>query len=466
MAVQEWEIMDFSEGLIDRVDDNLLPDNAAKDCQNFIGRKVGNMKPRPGQSRLNSTVLAGAVQGLHAYYYGNNRKLVVAAGGAVAYWNPSTEAFVNLKDSLNANALTCFETCVNYMVAFNGVNAPWKWDGTTVSALSGAPVDGQYCILHKEKLFTVPASDPSTLKWSDSFAPETWQAANYWDVRKGDGDIITCLRSHLGELIIFKRRSLGALRGTSMDDFRLDEIDSGVGCTGPFAAAADGPYLYFVSDEGPCVYNGARVVNLSREYIPNLWNTINKEYLSKAAVTVQDGLVRFSLPEGASTYNNLVLIYVPPADGAIGGKWWVWRGINASCFQAYNDGSNLVLYSGDSNAGYVNQQDIGTDDFGSAIDAYWVGKTFAIGEADKKNRFLRAFIQDSPGANDVDLQVALDYGDFTSLASEGGDSLVRRYNFYNLYEGRYLQPKLIYSGTDGCEVRGLKVLYKPFRRAS
>lgn len=470
MAVQEWEIMDFSAGLIDRVDDNLLPDNAAKDCQNFISRKVGSMKPRPGQARLNTAALPGPVQGLHAYYYGDffgeNRKLVVAAGGVAAYWDPDTQSFVILKTDLDVGALTCFETCANYMVAFNGVNAPWKYDGADVSTLAGAPEDGQFCVLHKEKLFTVPTSEPSTLRWSNSFAPETWEAVNYWDIRKGDGDKITCLRSHLGELVIFKRRSLSVLRGTSLDDFRLDEVDARVGCTGPFAAAADGPYLYFVSDEGICVFNGARVVNLSREFIPNLWSTINTEQLHKAAVTVWDGLVWFALPEGSSLHNNLVIAYIPPADGAAGGKFWPWRGIKASCFQAYNNGERLLLYSGDAVSGNVNQQDVGTDDFGNPIEAYWVGKTFAIGEADKKNRFLRAFIQDSPGANDVDLQVTIDYGQFASLVPDGGDELVRRYNFYSTYNGRYLQPKLMYSGLGGCEVRGLKVLYKPFGRAS
>lgn len=456
MAWQEWETTDFSEGLIDKVDDNLLPENAAADVQNFISTKIGSLKERPGQARLNGVDLGGPVRGLHAYYYGSQRRLMAAANGKVAYWDPVTEGFVDIKTVLNASAQTDFATLVNYLVAFNGVDAPWKWDGTTVSALANAPADGQFALLHKEKLFTVPASESSTLKWSDSFQPESWPGVNYWDVKKGDGDDIICLRKHLDTLVIFKRYSLHTLSGTNLDDFRLEEMDERIGCVGKFAAAVDGPYLYFVSDEGLCMYNGMQVKNLSEQRIPNLWKSINKEYIHKAVVVVWDGLIWFALPEGASTYNNLVIVYNPA-----GGKFWSWRSIEAACFQVYYDGVQRKLYSGDAALGFVNQQDTGTDDFGNPIGAYWEGKAVAAGVADRKNMFGWAVIQDSPGANDINLQVSLDYGNFVSLQDGGGDALVRRYDFFDSYEGRYLKPKLIHSALGGCEVRGLKVYFKP-----
>jgi len=462
VAWQEWKIKDFSEGLIDRVDDDLLPENATRDCQNVIARKIGLLQKRPGQTRLNSSALGGSIQGMHAYYTGTNRYLVAAAGGAVSYWNGSS--FDSIKTGLNTTAQFCFETCVNYMVAFNGVDAPWKWDGATVSALANAPTDGQFALLHKEKLFTVPKSDPSTLYWSDSFQPESWPAVNYWDVRKGDGDVITCITSHLDELVVFKRRSLHVLRGTSLDDFRLDTADITLGCVGPFAAAAFGPYLYFVSDEGVCVWNGARAVNLSREKIPGFWSRVNQQYIRKAAVGVWDGLVWFALPIDGAAYNNAVLIYYPPEGEALGGKFWPWFGINASCFLKYDDGTQLAFLSGDASAGYVNRQYAGTDDFGSPINAYWIGKSFDVTEAERKCRFGWAVIQDSPGAADVDIQFSIDYGPFVSLVPAEYDSLVRRYNFFDVYTGRYLRPKIVHNALGGCEVRGVKVYFLPFPR--
>ena len=89
MPWQEFEVKDFSEGLIDKVDDDLLPENAAADVQNFIGTKIGSLKKRAGQKRLNNTELGGFIQGLYAYYYSNQRRLVAVANGTAYYWDGS-----------------------------------------------------------------------------------------------------------------------------------------------------------------------------------------------------------------------------------------------------------------------------------------------------------------------------------------------------------------------------------------
>ena len=466
---QEWQIRDFSEGLIDKVDDNLLPENAAKDCQNFISRTIGSLKKRPGQARLNpAAALGGPIQGLYAYYYGtpiSTRRLIAAANGVVAWWNPATSAWVNLQTGQSVTQPFMFETCVNYMVCFNGVDQPWKWSGSVVSNLLNAPVDGRFPVLYKEKLFVVRIAEPSTLRWSDTFQPESWPAVNYQPVKSGDGDEITCLRKYMGDLVIFKRRSIHVLRGSSLDDFRLEEMDGRLGCAGPFAAAALGPHLYFVADEGICVFNGMRAVNISAERIPKLWATVNKEYLHKAAVGVWDGLVWFALPEGGSTYNNLILIYAPPAGGAAGGKLWPWRGIDASYFQPFSDGTQDLFYAGDSNAGFVNRQDTGTDDFGSPITAFWEGKSFDQGSPEREKKAKRAFVEDSPETvNTVTLQVSLDYGAFGALTLKASDDMVREFRFASGTRWRYLTPKFIHNALGPCEVRGLLIPYKPRRK--
>jgi len=461
---QEWAINDFTEGLIDRVEDDLLPFNATSDCQNFIARKVGSLQKRRGQTRWNSLALAGPVHGLHAYYTATNNYLVAVGGSTAYYWDTAESVFRELKTGLDQYAPVDFETCVNYMVAFNGINAPWKWNGTVVSNLNNAPSDGKFAVLFKEKLFTVPASEPSTLRWSDSFQPEQWPSVNYWDVRKGDGDSITCLKVHYDELVIFKRRSINVLRGTNLDDFRLDTYDTSNGCVGPFASVTVGPFLYFISDDGLCVWNGVRAVNLSKEKIPNLWNRVNKEYIHKAAMGYWDGLVWAALPLDSAQYNNAVLIYYTSGGGATDDSFWLWTGINASCFLRYNTRQQICFVSGDAVSGYVNRQDYGTNDFGNPINAYWVGKAFDVAQAERKCRFGWAVIQDVPSAADVDIQFSIDYGSYFSLEPGEYDNLVRRYNFYQNYTGRYLKPKIVHNSLGGCDVRGIKVFFMPFTR--
>lgn len=459
-----WILKDFSEGLIDKIVDYVLPNNASPDCLNVIATKIGSLVNRPGQALLGSG-LGAAVQGLYAYYYGTNRRLVVAANGAV-YYHAGGGTFTSIKTGISTTAPVDFATTVNYMVACNGVNAPWKWDGSTVSNLANAPATAQFFTLHKEKLFCVPKNKPSQLRWSDSFAPESWPSVNVGNVKTGDGDVITCLRVHLGELVIFKKYSTHVLKGTSLDTFKQEEMDTEIGCVSHRAAVASGAYLYFVSFGGICVWNGLSVVNLSRDRIPGFWSRVNQQYLYKAAAAVRNGRIWFALPVDGSTYNNYVLVYEPPASGTGNGKFWLWNGINASCFAEYDDGTQLLLYSGNSNAGEVDQQDVGTSDFGSAITSYWVCKPTDLTIPEYKKKFLLGYIVDSPGANDVSLSVALDYGPYTALTADVGSSaLVRKFRFPGGSYGYYMSAKLIYTGTAGFEVRCIVIPCYPKVRA-
>ena len=453
-----WEINEFSGGKIDKADDNLIPDNAAKDCQNFIATRIGSLSKRKGQVRLSLTNLSGIIQGIHAFYYGTSRRLVVVANGSAYSWD-GTAFSAAIKTGLNASAVVLFETCVNYMVAMNGVDVPWKWDGTSVTALANAPAKGRFPILHKEKLFCVNDDNPSTLIWSGSFAPEDWPAVNYWDIRKGDGDKITGQIQFLGELFIFKRRSIHTLKGSSLDNFQLAEIDSRVGCVGPRALGRYGLQLYFISDDGLYTTNGLKTVNLSEAKIPDTWATINKEHLHKAVVGVWNDLIRFELPEGTSTYNNYS-IWFDPATQA----FWPMRGINASCYELFNDGTKIILYSGNSNAGYVDKQDTGTDDFGSAIYAFWKGKFYDAGMPEVQKKGRKAYVQDSPNTENVTtLSLNLDYGtSYNSLSFNRSEGYIREYLFaLEANRWRYLSPMVAHESAGACEVRGIAIPYKP-----
>lgn len=460
----DWVLRDFSGGLLDGVDDTLLPDNTARDCQNFISRTVGTLQKRPGQVRLNSaSPLDGSVQGLYAYYFGEElttRRLIVGSGGTIAWWNFNTLSWVELRTGQQHTHPFMFETLVNDLVCFSGVDTPWRWNGSVVSDLADAPVDGRFPVLHHEKLFVVPVSAPSTLRWSDSFAPTQWPAVNFWNVSIGDGDDITCLRSYAGQLVIFKQRSLHLLRGHSLEDFRLDEVDGRVGCVGQFAAAVHGPHVYFVAREGLCVFNGVRIINLTINAIPKLWRTLNQAQLHRAAVHVWDDYVWVAVPEGLSTTNNLVILY-KIADNPQEGSFWLLRGVNASCFATFNDGGQLRLFTGDTAQGFVNEQYVGHDDFGSPVHAYWLGKSFDQGSPEREKRARRVFVEDSMSTiNTVNVDVSLDYANFITLHLIRGSRNIRSFQMPLGARWRYITPRFVHNQTGPCEVRGLLIPHK------
>lgn len=448
---KEWRLDDFSGGLNENgIVDNSIAENQASKCQNIYCPKIGMLTNLKGQLKINTLPLTGTVQGLHPFYLNSTRKLIVAAGGQVGYLQDGV--FTALKTGLDINAICQFETLVNTMVCFNGVDAPWKYDGTTVSALANAPTDGQFAILYKEKLFTVKLSDPSTLVWSDSFLPETWSAVNYWDVRKGDGDVITNLTPYLGDLMVFKRYSSHVLRGTSLDDFNMDEIDPNIGAVGQKAVVFDGMYLYIIFDDGIYMFNGARFTNISRLNID--WGKINLDYIHNAVAGRWNGLLWFALPEGTSTTNNLVLLFNPVTQA-----WWVRRNIDVSCFITFDDGTDLKFYSGGSSDNYVRQQWIGSDDDGIPIDAFWEGKAFDMGYPEHPKKCKKAFVTDTPGANDAVLTLAFDYGNMETLVASGGDEIVRRFNSPSK-KWRVVTPRIEHNAVGTFEVKGIMLYYK------
>ena len=464
---KQWSIDSFSGGMVDRVDDNLLKDDESPDCQNVYSDKLGALVKRSGQQKLNSLSLGAPVRGLYAYYDipqgGVDRRLIAVANGSAYYWNSGTSTFVSIKGNLNLYAPYRFATCINYVVAANGVDAPWKWNGAACSSLSNAPSDAKLPVLHCEMLFVTRASKPYTVYFSDPFYPETWPAPNFFEVGKGDGDVITAMCSYQGLLVIFKRRSVWHLHGGTKEEmvqYGLRKMYDGVGCVGPNAVTFHGGRLYLVGDNGVYVWDGDQAVNLTEDFIPNLWRGLNREYLHLAAVTAWRERLWVAVPEGTAQYNNLVLVgEVDDQSGRVK-SWWPWRGINASVFCVYDPGTGPKLYAGSSNDGHVREQDTGNTDDGTAISAYWTGKAFDIGAAESKKKFLRAFVRDMPSANDVDLSYRLDYGPWQSMTPETTDPLVRRYRFPAGTYGRYFQPKLSHSSTGSCSVRGVMVEYK------
>jgi len=467
---RHWNIRDFTAGYMDGLEENLMPENAAKDCSNVISRYIGSLESRKGQEVLNSTDLTGFIQGLYPYHFKDEgvlkKYLIAVHNGEIGYWDFDADSFVQIESGYDNEAPMLFETTVNYLVGMNGIEAPWKWDGTTFSALDNAPPQGKLPVLHKEKLFCVDASEPSTLKWSDTFEPEDWPGVFYWDVNRGDGDEIVCLKKFIGELIIFKRRSTHTLKGISIEDMQLQELDTRIGAVGPRAVAQHKNHLYIVSDKGIHQFNGVKFDNISNFIIPRLWGRVNKDHLSQAAVGVWDELIWFALPVDGSITNNMVLIY----DLSQGeqGAWWPWDGMDISCFATWIENETLVLYTGHPSEGKIVQQYVGKTDVGfeaepQSVNAYWESKYFDFDAAGTEKKTKRAFVELLPG-EDTDnplLKTSQDYQDYEDMVLERKDDMIKQYRFINRERWRYLSVRFEEVEEGGFIIRGILVPFKP-----
>ena len=500
-----WKITDFSGGQVEKFNDNMLPENAAFYCRNFIASREGGISKRQGQSRLNPTLGSGKIHGLHPYYFwqSGNRGLLAMHGGRPYAWNGTNfiEIGTNytgstISDSLfpvfngalfnevefnknieytlpgNASDMTLFADTVNYIVAMNGVDRPWKWDGDKIENLKGAPAKGRYPVLHKESVFCVDAPEPSTLIWSDLFRPESWTPINYWDITKDDGDEITCLQPFLGDLIIFKGNSMHVLKGTTFQDFSLRTEETRVGCAGPLASVVHQTTVFFISSYGIYLTNGMNVQNISDQIIPDTWANVNKNYLHNSVAKVVGDHIWFAVPYGDSTVNNLVLVFDPQK-----GAFFPMTGIGATNYVYFNDTTTALgtrLYAGDNTDGFVNLLGEGTEDYGSPVSAVWRGKFFDMGFSEVEKKAREVYIQDSPETTETaDISICLDYeknpstGDYVynNLSFYRDQGLTREFKT-NINTNRWVHvsPMIAHSKAGACEIRGITVPFKPKQR--
>lgn len=460
MPFKSWPVIDFTGGLNNKFEDNLIKDNQCSDVQNCIAPTVGRLQKRKGQAYLNAAAIGTGVLGLHGYYYGDpvtSRKLIaVFNDGTAYYWNPGTSAFVSTgKTGLSTTAQVLFATCVNYMVGMNGVNAPWKYDGTTASALANAPATGKSPVLHYEKLFCIVDAD--TINWSDNFAPESWPAVNTADFDKGDGDELSALYPYRRTLLVCKKRGIHKLTGSELSDFDQFKVEKNHGVAGPRAGVVADPYFYYISEDGIFQFDGARSVDLVTNIIPATWSGVNKAYLS-GAVAGYDRVYNhlwFHVPEGASTTNNLTLVYDLNAQ-----SWWVFRSIAASCTIDYNDGTTVHTYTGHATAGKVVEQKVGFNDLGAAISAYWIPMNFDGGDPVRIKKVKKVFAVDANGLNDAVFNYRLDYGTWQVPAAATDLNDVRKYAIAS-GKCRYFQVKFTHAvlDQDFC-LSGMETLYK------
>ena len=472
MPYKDFTVKDFSEGMVDKTEDNFnLPDGASPDCSNYISMYPGLLQKRPGQSRLNSVVLGGTCQGLHSYYYGTTptRRMVAAYNGKIAYWDydAGTPAFVEIATGLDTSALVKFENCINYMVYCNGVDPPRKWDGTTDSALANAPADAQFFCYHKEQLFCVDKSYPNRLRWSNLINPEDWPGVNYWDISPGDGDEITNLVRLPDGLVIFKKYSTSVLYGSTLDDFQLVQVDSRVGCSGPFAACVDQGVIYFIAHDG--IY--ARTVsgaatNLTKDRIPRLWDTVNKEFLHLAAIVSFNNIVRACVLEGNDGYDSLsywdtASYFLSTGLGIYiyDNKVWPQRGVFANCFTIYDSGPIKTLYSGNLIDEYVDIQDTGTDDWGQNIPYWWESWQFDYGTAEREKKCKKIFVEDTASST-ATIAAATDYDStYTDLTLRRTDGRLREFRGPST-RWRYISIKMYGSDKVAATCRGIMARVK------
>lgn len=137
------------------------------------------------------------------------------------------------------------------------------------------PFNAAYLTAHRNRMWygycmerDASESYSSRVAYSQLYQPD--RIGGFVDVFPNDGDIITGIHALRGNLVVFKRRSIYQILGSSELDFEVRSTHADIGCVAPRSIAAVNNRLYFLAEDGVYYFDGGQVGRISDVINPDL----------------------------------------------------------------------------------------------------------------------------------------------------------------------------------------------------
>lgn len=300
-----------------------------------------------------------------------------------------------LSSSFTANAEFYFATLTDNVVVVNGVDAPQKYDGTTLSAVGGSPPTANYIEVHKNRMWMTSGS---RLYFSDLLDIEDWPVLNFIDISPNDGDHITGIKQVGDYLVITKQHSTWLLAGDSSSTFSVRRIHANRGAYAPRSLEMVNDNLCFISDDGIYFSNLVTTVLIS-ERVKEYWDDLNSRRLSQVACWHTDHKLYIAVPSANSLVNDKVIVYDSLRQCFVG----IIPDWSISCFAQFREGGKRIALFGHSDAGQVSEIGSGYSDNGVAIPFKWKSRELDFGAPEVLKRWNQVFMDIVPASTDVTL---------------------------------------------------------------
>lgn len=325
-----------------------------------------------------------------------NSTLNVVTGGTWRKYNGTS--WTDVLTGLNTTAKWSFTnfkgsfSTIN-LIAVNGVDAPRKYDGTTVSNLAGVPAGINFKMIdqHDNRLY---ASDGKAVYFCALRKGEDWSTldeAGTIQIETNTGEDVTAIKAGMKHLMVFKRNAFFELWGTGPHNYTLQQV-SETGAVGLNAVTVHDEAAYWISDSGAFRYTGGLPRKDFSLPVLGFFQNINKTAAQNACTISTKDSVIFSIPTGTSTVNDTTLQYLPNY-----GVWFVWQDFSPTQWTFWND----KLTYGDGTGVY---QQAGN---GTAISWEWISPPFGGGAFSARNQWYKLhYLIDVPSGSSLNVYVS------------------------------------------------------------
>jgi hypothetical protein len=447
-------------GLNDNLSKLEIADNEATSIQNVVFDTGGAISKRYGYQNITSpgaayAVVAGssAITGIYYYkQYGGNNYIVACANVSsqlecfqkqydasnnipVGSWTRIDGG--NLPTTYNNNQYVTFSQANNVLVITpqaSNVTNPWAWQATgNIYTLTNSAnvTPSTISVFHKNILFiSGDPNNPSRVRYSDLTNGITvFNATDFFDLDKNNGQKVTALVSAYGNLYIFEDNSIWMLTGSSNADFSLQKMVDNVGTLSQQSISVINGHIFFVTKQNDiAIYDG----NYSVQFLSSkIRNTIGGNNFNRASTAIGLGFSSYKYKDldyyvaeslVGTNQNNSVLLY-----DTYRSAWTVFSGItpNAWAVVDSSNGQNIMIF-GDNKGLIYFYPNIGTyHDVSNTCDvnnvctttsgsiySFYQTKWFRYSDAALGNKYLRllkTYISNSTLASYLTTTVKSDY---------------------------------------------------------
>lgn len=274
---EQFFISDFTGGLNTRVDSLLISNNQTPDCKNIVLDENYTLQNKSGSSLIYTLPCSGSVLSTFEFKQSNGITSYIVQIGSNIYSSEDKLSWTLLVNGQSTEYPCSYLNSGNNLWITNGIDYVKTWNGVTVSTLTFVP-KGKYIVSNKNVIFISGCiSQDNLVYFSDLYYEPTnssaWAGSNSLNINGNDGDNITGLSIYNDKLVIFKKKYIYVLYGTTIDDFDLKQKSNVVGCIDSRTIKVYKNLLLFLSLEGLYSFDGATLNLISEKVYNDLKNT-------------------------------------------------------------------------------------------------------------------------------------------------------------------------------------------------
>lgn len=214
----------------------------------------------PGYKRVNNNVLTYTLKSGYEFVKTDGAKTLLVAGGGSIYKLDANNQLVAIQTGWDPNAKVRFATMNDLCLMCNGVDAPVKYDGSTVAAIGGGvPITTFKFHVHKGRVWALEKVNKLLASHSALLNPLDWTTVNdagYIDFKfvLPKGDELLDVATFVNFIVFFCRSYIAVYAGNTpsgtSSDFSLAQLISETGVVGTGPVGALGNDLAYLHDTG------------------------------------------------------------------------------------------------------------------------------------------------------------------------------------------------------------------------